>query len=285
VAGQLTEAPRRVVVTADDFGLHPDINEGVVRAHRDGVVRCASLVAGGDAFEEAVDALRGLPSLQAAVHLTLVEERPVLPPSRVPSLVGADGRFVYDHRRFVGRWLAGRVRTGEVERELRAQVERVLAAGVRPVHLNAHQHLHLLPGVWKVALALAEEYGIPRLRHSRFQTVFERSSPAAAPFRAGLNVLSARGRRVAARRPRAPRLVPTVGLHAAGRLDAAALRGILRALPDGVHELVTHPGRTTPALRARYRWDYRWTEETEALCGIAPAELAALGVSVEAFAA
>src|SRR5262249_57191763 len=83
---------KRLVVTADDFGLGVDVNEAVRRAHRDGILTCASLMMGAPAAKEAVDIARaeGVP---VGVHLTLVDGRPVLPPERVPDLVDSDGRF------------------------------------------------------------------------------------------------------------------------------------------------------------------------------------------------
>src|SRR5215207_7144194 len=153
----MSDRTRRLVVTADDLGLHRSINKGILAAHSSGVVTCASVVASGEAFDDACDILASAPSLQVAVHLTLVGgEKPICRPQDVPSLLDSDGRFLRDYLRFLRRYLARRIRSADVERELRAQIEVVLSAELSPVHLNAHQHLHLLPGIWEVVLRLAE---------------------------------------------------------------------------------------------------------------------------------
>src|SRR3954469_12424652 len=105
---------RRLIVTADDVGLHPGMTAGAIRAHREGIVTACSLVANGVAFYDAVERLREVPSLEVGVHLTLVEER---------SLTGMPVPSSY-----VG-FLLGQKDVGAIERELRAQIERVLAAG------------------------------------------------------------------------------------------------------------------------------------------------------------
>src|SRR5687768_3715380 len=68
---------RRLIVTADDVGLHPGMTEGAIRAHLDGIVTACSVVANGAAFDDAVARLRDVPSLEVGVHLTLVEEHPL----------------------------------------------------------------------------------------------------------------------------------------------------------------------------------------------------------------
>src|SRR5436309_15427888 len=91
---------KRLIVTADDFGLSLPINEAVEKAHRQGVLSAASLMVGAPAAEDAVSRARSLRSLGVGLHLTLLEGRPVLPPAKVPGLVEPDGRFSSDPFRF-----------------------------------------------------------------------------------------------------------------------------------------------------------------------------------------
>src|SRR3954468_19839524 len=136
---------RRLIVTADDVGLHPGMTSGAIRAHRDGIVTACSVVANGVAFYDAVERLRDVPSLEGGVHLTLGQER---------SLTGM--RLPRSYVEFV-RDMKDRA---AIERELRAQIERVLAAGLRVTQLNGHQHVHMWPGVFAIVSRLADEYGI-----------------------------------------------------------------------------------------------------------------------------
>src|SRR5205085_6954782 len=135
---------RRLIVTADDVGLDRGMTEGAIRAHRDGIVTACSIVANGREFDDAAVRLRDVPSLEVGVHLALVEERALTTGEVMPR----------NYIRFILR------RRDNVEPELRAQLEKVLAAGVRVQHLNAHQHLHMPPPGRRVGERLAPASGI-----------------------------------------------------------------------------------------------------------------------------
>src|SRR5258706_7379115 len=138
---------RRVVVTADDFGLCAAVNRAVARAHDEGVLTSASLLANGPAFEEAVAIARARPALSIGVHLTLFRGRPLSPPARVASLLDARGCFLANGWRLFARGVSGRVARDEIRLECEAQVARILAAGLKPAFVNSEKHAHhWLPG-------------------------------------------------------------------------------------------------------------------------------------------
>jgi predicted glycoside hydrolase/deacetylase ChbG (UPF0249 family) len=207
------------------------MTEGAIRAHREGIVTACSLVANGAAFDDAVGRLRELPSLEVGVHLTLVEER---------SLTGMV--FPKSYAKFV----LARKDFAAIERELRAQIERVRATGLRVTHLNGHQHLHMLPSIFAIVSRLAEEYGIGYVRRVRDRGgrggIVRRASIAA------LNLFGAGG--------------STIGVMEAGHLTADRILSLLGSVSDGT-ELVTHPG---VGVDAYPHWRYAWDAETEALC-------------------
>jgi predicted glycoside hydrolase/deacetylase ChbG (UPF0249 family) len=246
---------KRLIVTADDVGLHPGMTRGALAAHDDGIVTAVSVSPNGRDFEPAVDLLRDRPRLDVGTHLTLVGERPLSDPGRIPSLVGADGRLHAGYPAFAARYALGRIRTADLETELRAQVERLLATGLRVVHLNSHQHLHLLPRVFEVVLKLAREHGIPAVR------IPNEPEAGLSPRGLQLLALNALGRRVRGRIFAPDR---TLGVLAAGHLTAATLRRCLDGV-EGVTELVCHPGLGGAELAAAYDWGYGWDEETAAL--------------------
>lgn len=223
-----------LVVTADDAGLHPGMTEGAIRAHRQGIVTACSVVANGVAFDDAVARLRDVPSLEVGVHLTLVEERPLTPI-----------RFPKKYTAFVPLYLARVIGIDAIERELRAQVEKVRATGLRITHLNGHQHLHVLPRIFAVVRRLAREYAIPYVRTVNDSGGTARRLPVAA--------LNALGRRAPGTNQR------TIGVAAAGHLtDVVPLLDHV----SGITELVTHPGIGVSG----YAWGYDWEAETRALC-------------------
>ena len=132
---------RRLVVNADDLGLTIGVNDGIFDAHEHGILISASLLANAPATADAARLARSPPTLGVGVHLTLVDGDPVLPPDHVPTLVEDDERFRRSWKPFIVACLTGRVSMLEVEHELTAQIERVLAAGIKPTHLDAHKHV------------------------------------------------------------------------------------------------------------------------------------------------
>ena len=254
---------RTLVVTADDVGLHPGLTQGALRAHDEGIVTACSVVANGPALEDAVDRLRGRPGLDVGVHLTFVGERPLSRPDRVKSLLGPDGAFLPGFRAFASRYFLGRIETGEIDTELRAQIERLQGAGLKLVHANSHQHLHVLPRIFETVLRLAEEYRIPWVRIPADPQAARRPTPRALEI-AILNAIGKQARRQA-RRGKVRTLPRTVGILDAGRLTPARLIRILKGVAPAA-ELVCHPGVGDRELAATYGWGYGWDEETAALC-------------------
>jgi predicted glycoside hydrolase/deacetylase ChbG (UPF0249 family) len=247
---------RRLIVTADDVGLHRGMTDGAIRAHTDGIVTACSVVANGAAFEHAVERLRDVPSLAVGVHLALVEERPLA--DNVASLVGTNGLFHESYAAIVPRYFAGRIDVDDVERELRMQIETVLQTGLTVTHLNGHQHLHLLPRVFAIVQQLAEEYGIGYVRIVDERRHFSPRGVAIAVL-SGLG-RSARGRARVATNDR------TIGVTRAGHFsDAAAIVAMLGDV-EGTMELICHPGLGDDELRGSYEWGYEWDAETRALC-------------------
>ncbi|MFQ5801323.1 MAG: ChbG/HpnK family deacetylase [Candidatus Methylomirabilales bacterium] len=254
------------MVNADDFGLHESVNEGIVRAHREGIVTSASLITCGMAFEDALVRFRSCPELGLGIHLTLVEERPVAPIEKVPSLVDRDGVMPRTYMAFARGWLTGKIRECDLHYELEAQVKRVLESGIRPSHLDSHQHVHCLPGVWKLTLDIAKKYAVPFIRVPAFDSLWDGArTPILPAIRAGVNLMAVL-RRLADVRP--VRFADHVrGFTFSGRMTTSCLLAILETLRPGVTEVMVHPGIPDEDLRGRYReWeDFGWEAELRAL--------------------
>ncbi|MDQ3279886.1 MAG: ChbG/HpnK family deacetylase [Acidobacteriota bacterium] len=227
---------RRLIVTADDAGLDAGMTAGAIHAHTHGIVTACSIVANGRAFDDTIARLRDVPSLEAGVHLTLVEERAL-----------TSIRFPKKYTSFVPLYLARLISIDAIERELRAQIERVLATGLHVTHLNGHQHLHLLPRVFRVVQKLAREFGIGYIR-----IVDDHGGTARALSMRTLSFLGRRARNASTNDR-------TIGVAIAGHL--ADVTPLLDHVHD-VTELVTHPGLGVNA----YAWGYDWERETRALC-------------------
>lgn len=256
---------RRLIVSGDDFGLHVAMNEGVIAAHRKGIVTSASVVPCGEAFEDACRLARANPSLDIGVHLTLVEERPLC--SDLPTLAPR-GSFPSSYAALFTRFALGRIRRGEIESELEAQLRRALDAGLVVTHLDSHQHTHFFPGIAEIVIALARRHKIHAIRGAA------RVIPSRTKFSLLLAPFARRAQRLAAEKGIATTdtlLLPSPS----GRVRTPDLLNALDTLTPGTTELVVHPGSSQQALAARYaKWNFRWEEELEAACAAAVRERA-----------
>ena len=258
---------RRLIVNADDFGLHEAVNRGIYEAHTRGIVTSASLMAGGAAFEDAVRIARSCPELGVGIHLTLVGGHPVLPPQEVSTLVDEQGNFCASYPVFLSRYLTGRVRLAEVEQELAAQIEKMRLAGVTPTHIDSHQHLHVLPGIGGLVLTLARRFSIRAIRIPAEPVGFlggMSPAPGRLGGRIGLTLLANLFRQHSL----AAGLSVTqhfFGMLAGGRMNEALLQRIIQSLPEGDSEIMVHPGADSRVLASEYSWGYHWEEELQAL--------------------
>jgi hopanoid biosynthesis associated protein HpnK len=250
---------KRLIVNADDFGLTTLVSQAIIDGHNRGLISSTSLLANGEAFESAVALVRQAPQLGVGVHLNLTEGKPVAPASSSATLVNGQGLFA---RTPVSLWreiILRRVSAAEIERELRAQIEKVLAAGIGPTHLDSHKHVHALPFLGSMAIKLAREYGIPAVR-----SVAERQPALGCLLRRYPGAIATIVRQLlsswtltvvskgSARQIRRAGLVCAVrfyGLTATGFLDEEVIREILSNLPEGTSELMCHPGFVDNDLR------------------------------------
>jgi len=272
---------KKLVVTADDVGLHPGMTRGALAACDAGIVTAVSVATVGRAFEPAVELLRDRPALDVGIHLTLVGERPLSPPERIPSLLGRDGALLPGYPALARRFLAGGLALAEIEAELRLQIERLLAIGLPVVHANAHQHLHVLPRIFEIVARLAEEHGIKFVRIPCEPATGAWSARSAQL--AVLNHLGRRARRHLKGQSRLEAVERTLGVADAGHLTVDRLRRALTRAAE-TNELVCHPGLGDADLAADYDWDYDWDAETAALCDPrVPGMLREAGIELTSF--
>lgn len=254
-------SPPILVVNADDFGQRASQNAGIATAHERGIVTSVSLMACGLALANALFRLRGMPRLGCGIHLTWTGERPLCPPGEIPTLVGADGRMPSNHGPFIRRFLCGNIRLRDAEREAAAQVEALLAAGLAPDHVNGHQHLHLLPGLFPATLRLAQRHGILVVRIPEDSVGPARDrSPAGRALRALCRV---RRRAVVVAGLQAPSHF--AGYARSGHLAETDILAVLSDLPSGVTEMMCHPGQGNAALEREFASGYDWEGEMAAL--------------------
>lgn len=237
---------RYLIVNADDFGLTPGVNRAVVEAHTRGILTSTTLMANMPAFDDAVRLAKLNSSLGVGLHFNITQGRPVADASRVRSLLNERGEFLGTSTALLRRALAGRLREQEVEIELRAQIKKVLDAGVELTHVDSHKHAHALPQVCDVIARTIGHYGINAVRLPREYWRFDRSMVS---FGLAMQSIVALGLgqlcRVSTARLRRKGIKTTnafFGVTQTGFWTKQWLLGLIRSLPDGISELMTHPG-------------------------------------------
>ena len=255
---------RSLVVTADDFGLAPEVNEAVEFAHRNGILTAASLMVAESAAADAVARAGGLPALALGLHLTLVEGRPALPPERIPDLVRPNGRLRTDLARYGAEiFFRPKVRA-QVAAEIEAQFESFRRTGLPLDHVNAHKHFHMHPTVAALVLSIGPRFGMRALRVPVEPVrVLARVEPIRPSVEARLVGPFARRLRARARRAGLAVADQVFGLAWSGHMTRERVAGLVAGLPEGRSEIYLHPATAGGFDGAAQ--GYRYEDELAAL--------------------
>ncbi|MGA3160063.1 MAG: ChbG/HpnK family deacetylase [Terracidiphilus sp.] len=265
----------RLILNADDFGLTAGVNRAILELHRAGVLTSASLMARAAATDEAIELARCTPSLGVGCHVVLVDGKPVLDTQNLPTLADPrTSRFYPTLGVFLKRLFIGHIRTSEIEAETAAQIALLQSRGLRLTHIDTHKHAHIFLAVLRPVLRAARAAGIRAVRNP-FEPAWSRRTTRGAPWlrRAQLGLLQLL--EPAFRRIVAEEGFTTtdggLGVLATGTLDATTVSSLLRSLPVGTWELVTHPGyNDTDLAQVRTRLKASRDIERQAMLTITP---------------
>lgn len=257
---------KKLIINADDFGLHESINQGIIAAHQKGCVSSTTLVAGGNAFDQAVSLARQCPDLSIGVHLTLVGLRPVAR-GDVSSLLTRDGSFYSDYLMFARQYLTGHIRPEHIETELHCQLQKVVGSDIKISHLDSHQHLHALPGFPRIIGRLAREFGITKIRIPAEPICFLSTFTGSWGRLSGRTLLTlcALQARHHYQKQGLRGTDHFFGMLSGGQTNQKNLLAIIARLPDGISEIMVHPGTDNALLNRALQWHYQWQDELEAL--------------------
>lgn len=242
-------------VTVDDVGLAPEVAQAALELSRAGLPVAASVCALGAAPMSQARRL-GDAGIPVGAHLVLTQEMALSGPG---PLTDGEGRLPSSAGALFARWARGSFPTKDAIAEISLQLELFADSGIRPSHLDGHEHMHAWPPLAEAVAGLARRFAIPRLR--------DVSSLGRISGRRWLRgvILSAAGKRLHGAALREDLAIPDMlwGFDVSGGLDFEWLERILRRLPPGRHELVTHPA---VADLPRYAsWGYSWRKEFEVL--------------------
>jgi predicted glycoside hydrolase/deacetylase ChbG (UPF0249 family) len=250
---------KNLIVNADDLGWTEGVNRGIAEAHRKGLVTSTSLLANGRAFDSALEVARANPALGVGVHLNLSDGPPAAKPEDVRGLLNSSGELDGSPESLLLRIASRGLETSEVEREWDAQIQKIRGAGVAPTHLDGHKHVQMLPWLFEIALRLAKKHGIRAIRVSHEESKLRAVLSSGDDQNTGVLLkqgVQARGLKLLARNAREianhAGLVTTnyfCGIAQTGVLNREGLENLLKNLPEGVTELMCHPGYADADLK------------------------------------
>jgi predicted glycoside hydrolase/deacetylase ChbG (UPF0249 family) len=240
----VNESNIRLVVNADDFGMTPEISQGIIRAHREGCVTSTSVLGNCTDLAGARAALAQAPDLGVGVHLALVGGPPVSPAGEVASLLGSDGQLLSRPREFLKSWMKGTIQAAHVQIEIDNQIARIVDAGLRPDHLDTHHHMGFLPVIGQAIETAARRHRIRGIRiaveRPNMAWVTEPRRGLEAGLLSGLSWLTRRQMGALRHGPQ------SWGFVESGQLDEVRILEIIGRLGPGVHELICHPAEAGP---------------------------------------
>lgn len=226
-----------IIFNADDFNLTPGVSRGIVESYKLGVVRSTSIMANLPNFAESAKLLQECPNLDAGVHVNLTYGEPLLDKSMVPSLVDDMGKF----------WrkpsiLSKAADPEDMKREIAAQVNRCLESGLSITHLDTHHHLHQSdPRVLEILIemALLHKLGIRSTDHAMRDRLKDEGIPTPDNF--------------------------NEDFYGKDFVNAERLGEIIETAPDGISEIMCHPGFVDDGLMENSSYNHPRELEIQAL--------------------
>ena len=238
---------KAVIINGDDFGMRWEVNEAIVRAHKQGVLTSATIMANMPLAEEAIKSAKEIPSLGVGVHLNLSKGKPVSNDQIVKSLLNENGELYLSQGKIwtksILRWKTRRA----IYTELAGQIQWVIDKGIRPTHLDSHYHIHIFPIVYSIVCSLAKRFNIGAIRW-----VYEPKSVVRLPWPLFTEEFSrqAKAFRKLARINRIQngeflKSGALLGVSHRGRIDVNFFRAAATYSPTMVTEVMTHPAVTS----------------------------------------
>jgi hopanoid biosynthesis associated protein HpnK len=250
---------KNLIVNADDLGWTEGVNRGILEAFHKGIVTSTSLLANGEAFADGVELARAAPNLGVGVHLNLSDGDPLARREDVKSLLDEKGKFAGGPESLLLRRARWGLEMTEIELEWDAQIRAVRKAGIEPTHLDGHKHVHMLPGLFEIALKLAKRHGIGSIRISLEASSLRAAMASGSAQKTRVVIkqgMQARGLKLLARDAR--ELAEKAGIATAdyfcgiaqtGEFTKEGILRLLKALPEGTTELMCHPGYADEKLK------------------------------------
>jgi predicted glycoside hydrolase/deacetylase ChbG (UPF0249 family) len=232
-------APIDLIINADDYGYYPCVSQGILEAAKSGAITATGILANSPDLKTQLEWLHSVENLDLGVHLNLTSKRPLT--SQLEDKLSAwDGCFPGTYT-ISYLLLTQRLTIQDIRLEWSAQIE--ACQGYKPVFLNSHEHIHMLPLLFPLALELAQTYNITnvRLTQADWITPFNGSTLLRNTLMQGMHAIN---------RWQIKQMNPPLflGFCHSGKLNYDYLAKIFSSLKSGNrYELMCHPGHFDPA--------------------------------------
>jgi len=263
----------RLIINADDFGLTAGVNKGITETIRNGLVTSTTVMVNMPHAPKILELAREFPHIGVGVHINLTQGKPVSERDLVRSLLREDGEFLGEED-LMKRSFLRKLNLTEVYSEVVAQINRLREWGIQPTHIDSHQRNHLFPGIYPTVLKAALNCRVSKIRTHRRWFVCCNSNDRSGSFlqyhikspRKILTWIFSRYRRAfAVRKGFACPDWLISPLEGASLSFTEKFCKAVRALPDGISELVTHPAYNCEELAGYSTYTFQRQNEMDAL--------------------
>jgi predicted glycoside hydrolase/deacetylase ChbG (UPF0249 family) len=254
---------KELVVNADDFGLTEGINNGIVDGFNTGIITSTSLIATMPAFDHAVELAKENHDLDVGVHLCLTVGNPCSNKSKLAPIL-RDGEFLKHWGQVVRTIYTNQVDLRNIKDELSAQISKVQGTGLKISHIDSHQHIHMVPCLFRIVLVLMKEYFIPfvRIPNEIIQMPKWFTIKGWGLLMLGLLANLSKNKLIDSNLNSSRHFW---GLSCSESMTIDDLTHILQCLGSGISELMCHPGYDDAALSRIYSGHSFRQEELSAL--------------------
>ena len=259
---------RRLIINADDFGISRSVNNGIFEAAQAGGITSTSLMVNLPDSADAVARARQCTRISVGLHFNLTVGGALTGPS---SLTQGHTAEFYPLSRLLAAAALGMIDENDIERECLAQIDRMTRAGFPPTHFDSHRHVHTHPSIYPSVRRAVQARRIPHLRVP-CEPLDVNASALGATMKKSLLLLSARRSRRLSTDSRSAtnptqEITGFVGISLQGGATFGnRLFALVRDLPAGTTELMTHPGYADADLAKRDNYTVEREVELKILC-------------------
>jgi chitin disaccharide deacetylase len=259
---------KRLIINADDFGLSPDINAAVIKAHKEGVVTSATVMANMAGAVEACKMARQNRGLGVGVHLNVTMGKPLSKEKAVRCLLNENGEFAFAPGQLA--WMSlysGKIRHA-IQVEMACQIQWVLDRNIKVSHVDSHHHIHCCPMIYPTVCGLAKLFDVEAVRWV-YEPQAVSSVPWPLPSEGAKKHAKLLRRAAQINRFQNSKLIKTDGLLGIahfGNINFNFFKDLSLYNPLATAELMTHPGYSGPASGDYSQFATQRQSELETLC-------------------